>query len=78
MRTGERFCLAGMTVTIFVISVGLQSGDAGSCEELARRLSMNAQCYCCRSDQSRRLGFHRASLPQMADKIAGADLVISF
>ena len=78
LRTGERFCLAGMTVAIFVISVALQAGDTDGCEDLARRLARDAQCYCCRSDPARRLGFHQASLSQMADKIAGADLVISF
>ena len=78
LRTGERLCRAGMRVTILMIGVCIQSRDEGGCEELARRLAMNADCYCCRPAQARHLGFNAASVPRMADKIAGADLVISF
>ncbi|KPJ77788.1 MAG: hypothetical protein AMJ54_06345 [Deltaproteobacteria bacterium SG8_13] len=78
LRTGKRFCLAGMKVDIFVIGDSRQDSDGVTCEELATRPANHTKWFTCHPADALLFGTETASLCQVAEKIAEADLVLSF
>jgi hypothetical protein len=78
LRVGMQFCLSGLKVSVFAIGERLPASAAGAWADMAGRLATHSDCYCCHPADARRFGFETATLGQMIEKIADADLVISF
>ena len=78
LRTGKRFCRAGMKVAVLLLDARLQNSYQGNCEQLPIRLQLHGERHDSSAAELQRLGFDTASLQGMAAQIAAADLVIPF